>query len=145
VLAAQVLTRPPHALGLRPRSGRAAARALAPQPPRLRQTRRPLDAGVGGRGERGRGDCAHARERGDDPPDLAAPGHWLEARQALDHQPRPRIRPKTGQRDRLIALAAQHPDWALGFADETWWSRCAQPQAHAWADAADGPLRLVEL
>jgi hypothetical protein len=41
-------------------------------------------------------------------------------------------------------LAEQHPDWVLGFADETWWSRFAQPQAHAWVDGADGPLRLVE-
>ena len=33
----------------------------------------------------------------------------------------------------------------LGFADETWWSRFAQPQAHTWVDeAAGGPLRLVE-
>jgi DDE superfamily endonuclease len=32
----------------------------------------------------------------------------------------------------------------LGFADETGWSRLARPQLHSWADAADGPLRLVE-
>ena len=32
----------------------------------------------------------------------------------------------------------------LGFADETWWSRFAQPQAHAWVEEAEGPLRLVE-
>lgn len=44
----------------------------------------------------------------------------------------------------MIALTHQHPDWALGFADETWWSRCAQPQARTWADDADGPLRLIE-
>src|SRR5262249_49963548 len=131
-------------LGLRPRSGRAPARALAPQPPRLRQTRQPLDPGVGGRGEQGRGDCPHARERGDDPPDLAAPGRGLAARQALDYQPRPGIRPKKGQRDRLIALAERHPDWMLGFADETWWSRLAHPQVHSWVEATDGPLRLVE-
>jgi transposase len=30
------------------------------------------------------------------------------------------------------------------LADETWWSRLAQPQAQAWAEEADGPLRLVE-
>ena len=30
-------------------------------------------------------------------------------------------------RDRLIALAARHPDWVLGYQDETWWSRLAQP------------------
>ena len=32
----------------------------------------------------------------------------------------------------------------MGFEDETWWSRFAQPTLHAWA-AADQPLRLVEL
>lgn len=41
-------------------------------------------------------------------------------------------------------MAERHPDWALGFADETWWSRLAQPHLHTWADHVDGPLRLVE-
>jgi transposase len=41
-------------------------------------------------------------------------------------------------------MAAAHPDWALGFADETWWSRLARPQLHTWADPIDGPLRLIE-
>lgn len=36
-----------------------------------------------------------------------------------------------------------HPDWALGFEDEGWWSRLAHPALHAWADP-DQPLRLVE-
>ena len=40
-------------------------------------------------------------------------------------------------------MAAHHPDWALGFADEVWWSRLAQPHLHAWAEA-EQPLRLVE-
>ena len=31
----------------------------------------------------------------------------------------------------------------LGFADEVWWSRLAQPHLHAWAEA-EQPLRLVE-
>jgi transposase len=36
-----------------------------------------------------------------------------------------------------------HPDWALGFGDEVWWSRVARPRMASWAD--DGiPLRLVE-
>ena len=41
-------------------------------------------------------------------------------------------------------MAQRQVDWALGFADETWWSRLARPQAHAWTDPADGPLRLLE-
>lgn len=32
----------------------------------------------------------------------------------------------------------------MGFEDETWWSRFAQPNLHAWAEA-EQPLRLVEL
>ena len=61
----------------------------------------------------------------------------------MDHQPRSGVCPKKSQRDRLIRRAATHPDWVLGFADETWWSRLAQPARHAWA-AADQPLRLFE-
>jgi DDE superfamily endonuclease len=34
-----------------------------------------------------------------------------------------------------------HPDWALGFEDETWWSRLAQPALHTWTTE---PLRLIE-
>jgi transposase len=40
-------------------------------------------------------------------------------------------------------LAQTHPAWALGFADEVWWSRITQPHMASWA--ADGaPLRLIE-
>ena len=59
----------------------------------------------------------------------------------MDHQPRPGVRPKKRQRDRLIALARAHPAWAWGFEDETWWSRLTPPALHAWAP--DTPLRLV--
>jgi hypothetical protein len=40
-------------------------------------------------------------------------------------------------------LAAAHPDWVLGYQDETWWSRLALPAMHAWA-GENTPLRLVE-
>ncbi len=40
-------------------------------------------------------------------------------------------------------MAASHPEWVLGFADEVWWSRLQQPRLHAWAETA--PLRLEEL
>jgi hypothetical protein len=43
----------------------------------------------------------------------------------------------------LIRLAAAHPDWVLGFQDETWWSRLALPAMHAWT-SEDRALRLVE-
>ena len=35
----------------------------------------------------------------------------------------------------MIRLAASRPGWALGFADEVWFSRLAQPALHAWAGA----------
>src|SRR3954452_24349173 len=37
-------------------------------------------------------------------------------------------------RDRLIGLAARHPDWVVGYVDEVWWSRLAQPAMHAWGE-----------
>lgn len=43
-----------------------------------------------------------------------------------------------------MRLAQAHADWALGFEDEVWWSRLAQPALHSWAEA-DAPLRLREL
>lgn len=42
-----------------------------------------------------------------------------------------------------MRLMESHPEWALGFEDEVWWSRFAMPNMHAWADD-DKPLRLVE-
>lgn len=67
----------------------------------------------------------------------------MEACQALDHQSRCGIQPQKNQRDRLIALAEAHPDYALGFGDEVWWSRVAQPAARAWQEP-EQPVRLIE-
>ncbi len=61
----------------------------------------------------------------------------------MDHEPGPGVCEKKSQRDRLIRLAATHPEWALGFEDEVWWSRFEQPRMHAWTDT-DRPLRLVQ-
>jgi DDE superfamily endonuclease len=66
----------------------------------------------------------------------------VAAGQALDHQPGPGVRAKKKARDRLIRLAQSHPEWVLGFQDECWWSRLAQPGLHAWAGGE--PLRLSE-
>jgi len=60
----------------------------------------------------------------------------------LDHLARPGLRAKKNARDRLIRLAQRHPEWVLGYQDETWWSRLARPSLHAWT--ADAPLHLVE-
>jgi transposase len=62
--------------------------------------------------------------------------HWITS-------PDPEYAQKKARRDRLIRLARTHPDWLLGFEDEVWWSRLAQPTLHAWQDD-DQPLRLVE-
>jgi hypothetical protein len=32
----------------------------------------------------------------------------------------------------------------LGYVDETWWTRLAQPNLSAWAEDVGGPLRLVQ-
>jgi hypothetical protein len=43
-----------------------------------------------------------------------------------------------------MRLASTQPTWALGFADEVWWSRLAQPNQHRWIEAG-GITRLQEL
>jgi DDE superfamily endonuclease len=43
-----------------------------------------------------------------------------------------------------MRLARTQPTWALGFADEVWWSRLAQPNPHRWSEARSVP-RLQEL
>ena len=50
---------------------------------------------------------------------------------------------KKKRRDALIRLVAKHPTWALGFQDEVWWSRLAQPDQHRWVDE-DDMTRLQE-
>ena len=44
----------------------------------------------------------------------------------------------------MLRIGAIHPDWAVGFEDEVWWSRLARPALHAWSEATE-PLRLQEL
>lgn len=44
----------------------------------------------------------------------------------------------------MIRLAASHGQWVLGYVDECWWSRLAQPRMHAWSEAKEG-LRLQQL
>lgn len=40
-------------------------------------------------------------------------------------------------------MAERHPEYALGFQDETWWTRVSQPSMHAWTEEGQA-LRLVE-
>jgi transposase len=67
---------------------------------------------------------------------------WRRAK-AWITSPDPEYARKKARRDRLIRLAQRHPDWLLGFEDEVWWSRLAQPALYAWQEDAQ-PLRLVE-
>ncbi len=43
----------------------------------------------------------------------------------------------------MIALA-RHCGWVVGYGDEVWWSRVAQPKMHSWSEAGE-PLRLQDL
>lgn len=61
----------------------------------------------------------------------------------MDYQSRAGVYPQKKARDRLIRWATSHPQWALGFEDETWWSRVAQPALHAWTPTQQ-PLRFLE-
>ena len=61
--------------------------------------------------------------------------HWITS-------PDPAYARKKHARDRLIRLAVGQADRVVGYLDEVWWSRLAQPDLHAWAGAE--PLRLHE-
>ena len=61
----------------------------------------------------------------------------------MDQLSRSRVRKEKGARDRLIRLALSRPEWALGFEDETWWSRFERPSLHSWAESGQ-PMRLIE-
>jgi hypothetical protein len=67
---------------------------------------------------------------------------WMRAKHWLT-SPDPEYVQKKARRDRLIGLAERHPDWLLGFEDEVWFSRLAQPALHVWQDA-DQAIHLVE-
>jgi transposase len=42
----------------------------------------------------------------------------------------------------LIRIANNKEDWVLGYLDEVWWSRLAQPNLNSWT--VGKPLRLIE-
>ncbi len=63
--------------------------------------------------------------------------HWITS-------PDPDYVRKKNRRDSLIHLVLAHPSWALGFLDEVWWSRLAQPDQHRWVEE-DDMTRLQEL
>lgn len=71
--------------------GGATAGTPPPEPAHLWPQDQPLDLGVGRQGQLRPGPDPAAGQRGNDPRDAAPTGRQVEARQELDHQPRPRV------------------------------------------------------
>jgi transposase len=69
--------------------------------------------------------------------------NWKRAKNWMT-SPDPDYESKKARRDRLIRLAANYPDWVLGFEDEVWWSRVAQPKVHIWTDGPPSKVQLLQ-
>ena len=68
--------------------------------------------------------------------------NWKRARDWMT-SPDPEYAAKKARRDELLRASADHPEWAIGFEDEVWWSRVAQPKVRAWT--AGPPLKVQVL
>jgi transposase len=68
---------------------------------------------------------------------------WKRAKHWITSPDPDYVRKKT-RRDSLMRLVVAHPTWALGFGDEVWWSRLAQPEQHRWVEQ-DAVTHLQEL
>ena len=68
--------------------------------------------------------------------------NWKRARGFMT-SPDPEYAAKKARRDRRLRLSAEHPEWAIGFEDEVWWSRIAQPKVRSWTDGP--PLKVQVL
>jgi transposase len=68
--------------------------------------------------------------------------NWKRARDFMT-SPDSEYAAKKARRDNLLRLSAEHPEWAIGFEDEVWWSRIAQPKVRAWT--AGPPLKVQVL
>ena len=66
---------------------------------------------------------------------------WKRAKRWIT-SPDPAYLRKKAARDRLIRLSKHHPDWALGYLDQTWWSRLRQPLGYTWGDSTSKGLRM---
>ena len=143
--AAAAIVAPPHLRhDLRPGGLRVPAGAVAPESTDVRQADEPVDARTGRRGQFRPGAHPAAGQRRSHSCGPAPLAGVLEAGQTLDHQSRSGVCPKKKRRDRLIQRAMAQPTWALGFGDEVWWSRLAQPNQHGWTDA-EATYKLQEL
>jgi hypothetical protein len=143
VSAARILPTPYHARALGERGRPAAPGLVAPQSSHLRLPHQAVDLREGGRGQFCSRPHSPADQPRNDPQCPAALGGELAAGQALDYQSRRGLCPKKQARDRLIRWTASHPEWVLGFEDEPWWSRLAQPALHAWTPECQ-PLWMIE-
>ncbi|MBN9518085.1 hypothetical protein J0H58_06140 [bacterium] len=56
--------------------------------------------------------------------------NWKRARDWTT-SPDPEYAGEKARRDELLRASADHPEWAIGFEDEVWWSRVAQPKVRA--------------
>ena len=122
-----------------------ALRALLHQSPRtFWPAHEPVDARARRRGQVHPRSHAAAGQRRNHSTGPASVAGVLEAGQAFDFRPRSGLSPKKKRRTRLIQQAMAHPTWALGFEDEVWWSRLAQPDQHCWTDA-EATQKLQEL
>ncbi len=52
----------------------------------------------------------------------------------MDYQPGSSVPAKKKWRDRLSGWAQAQPSWVVGYVDEVWGSRLAQPHLHAWSE-----------
>src|SRR5262245_37664618 len=142
--AAAIVSPPYHRAHFRCGHRRGLAGPVTPESPDIRPAHQPVDPPVGRRGQfRPRADAAAGQRRSHSggPPPV---GRGLEARQTLDHQPRSGVCPEKKRRDQLIQRTMVHPTWALGFGDEVWWSRLAQPHQHGWTEP-EATYKLQEL
>src|SRR5215216_5598310 len=108
-------------------TGRGLAGAFAPHAQGLRKRHKPVDAGLGRRGQLRRRPYRRAHHGRERPGDACADGGTLGASQEVDRFPGSRVREKKRRRDRLIGLAEGLPEWGVGFLDESWFSRLARP------------------
>jgi hypothetical protein len=69
--------------------------------------------------------------------------NWKRAKLWMT-SPDPNYVAKKARRDRLLRLSASHPEWALGFEDEVWWSRIAQPKVRSWTDGPPMKVHLLQ-
>jgi transposase len=69
--------------------------------------------------------------------------NWRRAKVWMT-SPDPEYAAKKARRDRLLRLSTAHPEWAVGFEDEVWWSRVTQPKVRAWTGGQPVKVRLLK-